>query len=86
MHKSPSCSQGQEGFRGLQLCARDLTTDRLADLAGKRVVVLGCGKSAVDACAAAAEVAASTTMLFRKAGQPCMPGLQAQCSGHSAQP
>ena len=79
-----SCLQGQEGFRGLQLCARDLTTDRLADLAGKRVVVLGCGKSAVDACAAAAEVAASTTMLFRKAGQPCMRPVQAQPNGRPA--
>ena len=64
--------QGLQSFRGLQLCARELTTDRLAELAGKRVVVLGCGKSSVDACAAAAEVAASTTMLFRKAGQLCL--------------
>ena len=69
------CLQGLQGFRGLQLVARELTTARLPELAGKRVVVLGCGKSSVDACAAAAEVAGSTTMLFRKAGQPVCCGL-----------
>ena len=61
--------QGMDSFKGLQLVARDLTTQRLPELAGKRVLVLGCGKSAVDACAAAAEVAACTTMLFRKVGR-----------------
>ena len=58
--------QGQESFQGEVLFARDLTTDALPQLKGKRVVVLGSGKSSVDACAAAAEVAGSTVNLFRK--------------------
>ena len=73
-----------DALSGLQLVARELTTARLPELAGRHVVVLGCGKSAVDACAAAAEVAASTTMLFRKvagAASPPRPGARTEREG-----
>ena len=58
--------QGQKDYQGSTLVARDLTWDRLQELRGRRVVVLGGGKSAVDACAAAVDVASSVVMLYRK--------------------
>ncbi|KAK9813723.1 hypothetical protein WJX73_005390 [Symbiochloris irregularis] len=58
---------GEERYQGTRMVSRDLTLERLQELRGQRVIVMGGGKSAVDACAAAAEVAASVHMLFRKA-------------------
>lgn len=45
--------------------ARDLTTSNLHLAKGRHVVVIGSGKSALDASVAAAEVAASTKNVFK---------------------
>lgn len=44
----------------------ELTTDKLSIAQGRQVIVLGAGKSAIDASVAAAEVAISVTNVFRR--------------------
>lgn len=58
--------QGRPVFTGREITARQLTTRALPTAAGKRVVVVGSAKTALDVAGAAAEVAESVTMLARK--------------------
>ena len=68
--------QGKEVFSGRVIHASELSTDNLHLARGKRVVVCGAGKSALDASVAAAQVATSVTNVFRQvilpAGGLCM--------------
>ncbi|WIA23386.1 hypothetical protein OEZ85_000146 [Tetradesmus obliquus] len=83
MHVVPNVPvyKGMQHFRGLQLHSNDLTDPSL--LAGKRVVVVGGGRSALDyaAMVTASQVAASVTWLYRQAHWPIpqqlAPGLPA---------
>ncbi|MDJ0893754.1 MAG: FAD-dependent oxidoreductase [Alphaproteobacteria bacterium] len=59
---------GQERFQGELMHISDLKA--LAPLTGKRVAVLGFGKSATDAAVASSTVAAETTIIFREAHWP----------------
>ena len=58
--------QGADKFKGTQLHAKQFTDASIA--AGKRVVVLGAGKSALDRASelASSRTAASVTWLFRQ--------------------
>ena len=58
--------QGRAEFNGKIIHAHELTSENLHWAEGKHVVVIGAGKSAVDASVAASEVAASVTNVFRK--------------------
>ncbi|WIA43866.1 hypothetical protein OEZ86_010280 [Tetradesmus obliquus] len=87
MHVVPNVPvyKGMQHFRGLQLHSNDLTDPSL--LAGKRVVVVGGGRSALDyaAMVTASQVAASVTWLYRQAHWPIpqqlAPGLPAPRGG-----
>jgi len=57
--------QGRDQFAGREVVAKDLTTQNLGLAKDKEVVVIGSGKSAWDVAGAAAEVAASVTLLGR---------------------
>lgn len=59
---------GKERFRGEIIHISEVKTRE--PLAGKRVAVLGYGKSATDAAVEAAAVAESTTLIFREAHWP----------------
>jgi dimethylaniline monooxygenase (N-oxide forming) len=64
---------GQERFKGEIIHISDLTTrDRLE---GKKVAVIGIGKSATDAALESAAVASQTTIIFREAHWPVPPNL-----------
>jgi len=64
---------GQDRFRGEIIHISDLTTrDRLV---GKKVAVVGFGKSATDAALESAAVASQTTIIFREAHWPVPPKL-----------
>ena len=58
--------QDRSSFAGKEIIARQLTTQNLPLAAGKRVVVIGSAKTALDVAGAAAEVAESVTLLARK--------------------
>ena len=66
-HRGMMNEQGREAFQGQIIHAHELTSKKLESARAKHVVVCGAGKSAIDAAAAAAEVAASVTNVFRKA-------------------
>lgn len=59
--------QDRDFFKGREIIARELTTENLAVAQGKRVVVIGSAKSALDVAGAAGEVAESVKMLSRQA-------------------
>ncbi|MGH8594955.1 MAG: flavin-containing monooxygenase [Gammaproteobacteria bacterium] len=64
---------GQDRFRGEIIHVSELTTrDRLE---GKKVAVVGFGKSATDAALESAAVASQTTIIFREAHWPVPPKL-----------
>ena len=58
--------QNREAFQGTEILAKQLTTDNLHVATGKRVVVIGSAKSALDVAGAAGEVAESVTMICRQ--------------------
>jgi cation diffusion facilitator CzcD-associated flavoprotein CzcO len=58
--------QDQDKFPGVVLTGQGLTRIDMKNGEGKRVVVVGAGKSALDAAGNFAEVASSVTMLTRK--------------------
>lgn len=58
--------QGRECFSGKHIIAKELTTENLGIAKGKRVVVIGSAKSALDVAGAAGEIAESVTMLCRQ--------------------
>ena len=58
--------QDRELFGGDVIHACELTSKNLHIAEGKRVLVVGAGKSAIDACVAATEVSASVTNVFRQ--------------------
>ena len=64
---------GQDQFQGEILHISDLKTTEALD--GKKVAVVGFGKSATDAAAESAAVAAETTIIFREAHWPVPPKL-----------
>ena len=59
---------GQDQFQGKIVHISDLKTTGLLD--GKKVAIVGFGKSATDAAVEAAAVAAETTIIFREAHWP----------------
>lgn len=64
---------GQDGFRGEVIHISDLTSrDRLE---GKKVAVVGFGKSATDAAVESAAVASETSIIFREPHWPVPPNL-----------
>lgn len=66
-----------QSFQGALLPGRDFTDASLL-AKGKRVLVIGGGKTAADVAAASSAVAAETTLLFRRVrcrvhvGVPCV--------------
>jgi dimethylaniline monooxygenase (N-oxide forming) len=68
-----ACARAQDAaaFKGVQLPAAAFTDASLA--AGKDVVIVGGGKSALDVAAAAATAARSVTLLRRKVHWPLAP-------------
>ena len=58
--------QNRDAFQGTETLAKQLTTENLSVAHGKRVVVIGSAKSALDVAGAAGEVAESVTMLCRQ--------------------
>ena len=65
--------QDRDCFKGREIIARELTTENLDIARGKRVVVIGSAKSALDVAGAAGEVAESVKMLSRQVGSSvCM--------------
>ena len=58
--------QNRDAFQGTEIIAKQLTTKNLSVAKGKRVVVIGSAKSALDVAGAAGEVAESVTMLCRQ--------------------
>ena len=60
--------QDRDRFKGRQIIARELTTENLDIARGKKVVVIGRAKSALDVAGAAGEVAESVKMLSRQVG------------------
>lgn len=65
-HRLLVCLQGRQLFEHPVIHANQLTTRNLELAKDKHVIVIGSGKSAVDAAVAASEVAASVTNVFRK--------------------
>lgn len=63
--------QDVQAFKGLLLPGRDFTDAALL-AKGKRVLVIGGGKTAADVAAAASAVAAETTLLFRRVSWGCI--------------
>ena len=58
--------QNRDAFQGTEIIAKQLTTENLSVASGKRVVVIGSAKSALDVAGAAGEVAELVTMLCRQ--------------------
>ena len=58
--------QDKAAYRGKDILARELSTANLDMAKGKRVIVIGSAKTALDAAGASAEVADSLIMLSRK--------------------
>ena len=58
--------QNRDTFQGTEMLAKQLTTENLTVATGKRVVVVGSAKSALDVAGAAGEVAESVTMVCRQ--------------------
>jgi cation diffusion facilitator CzcD-associated flavoprotein CzcO len=59
-------TQGRDAFQGKEIIANDLTTENLGVARDREVVVIGSGKTAWDTAGAAAEFAASVTLLGRQ--------------------
>jgi cation diffusion facilitator CzcD-associated flavoprotein CzcO len=59
-------AQGRDVFQGKDIFAKELTTENLGVARDLDVVVIGSGKTAWDVAGAAAEVAASVTLLGRQ--------------------
>lgn len=60
------CLQAREAFKGKEIVARQLSTPNLHIAEGKKVVVIGSAKTALDVAGAAGEVAEAVTVLARK--------------------
>ena len=76
------CLQDRATFKGKEIVARQLTTQNLHLAEGRKVVVIGSAKTALDVAGAAAEVAETVTVLARKVGlDPCSKLSPCTCPG-----